>query len=80
MKAAVIFYTDVTLLHHVREITMLHPIGMFAEQRQTQSDSVQLSDHYTIYLSASRGYTNLVFHPSIKHDSHQPRQPARVRR
>lgn len=59
---------------------MLRPTGMFAELRKTQSDTLEPSDHYKIYLSASGGYAYLVFHPSTLYDNHQLRQPAHKQR
>ncbi|KAI9535210.1 hypothetical protein NQZ68_002764 [Dissostichus eleginoides] len=55
----VILYKDSALLHRVIEISTLRPTGMFDKLRETQSDTLEPSDHYKIYLSASGGYAYL---------------------
>ena len=74
----VILYKNSALLHRVIEISTLRPTGMFDKLRETQSDTLEPSDHYKIYLSASGGYAYLVFHLSRLYDSHLLRQHAHM--
>lgn len=60
--------SNVALLYLFTGTTMLCPTGVFAEHRKIQSDTFKPSDHYTIYLNASGGYT-LYFN---EHSTWQP--------